>query len=77
MSPDSQDVHSQFPHRLDRLAAYFPELQAVLGRVNRFPKAKKLVGYIGLSPSQVQSANNAKGREKGTGNTGRVDVRAL
>ena len=52
-------------------------LMAIIGDVNRFPNAKKLVGYIDLSPSKVQSANNVKGREKGTGNTGRGDVRAL
>lgn len=52
-------------------------LMAIIGDVNRFPNAKKLVGYIGLSPSKVQSGNNVKGREKGTGNTGRGDVRAL
>jgi transposase len=36
-------------------------LMAIIGDVNRFPNAKKLVGYIGLSPSKVQSANNVKG----------------
>lgn len=52
-------------------------LMAVIGDVNRFPNPKKLVGYIGLSPSKVQSGNNQKGREKGTGNKGRGDLRAL
>jgi len=52
-------------------------LMAMIGDVKRFPTAKKLVGYFGLSPSKVQSGNNAKGREKGTGNTGRSDIRAL
>ena len=37
---------------------------AIIGDVNRFLNAKKLVGYIGLSPSKVQSGNNVKGREK-------------
>ena len=45
---------------------------AIIGDVNRFPNAKKLVGYIGLSPSKVQSGNNVKGREKGTGNLAEV-----
>ena len=49
-------------------------LMAIIG--NCF-LTQKLVGYIGLSPSKVQSGNNVKGREKGTGNTGRGDVRAL
>ena len=39
--------------------------------------AKKLVGYFGLSPRKVQSGNNAKGYERGMGNTGWGDVRAL
>ena len=49
----------------------------MIGDIHRFPTAKKLVGYFGLSPSKVQSGNNAKGREKGTGKTGRGDVRTL
>ena len=52
-------------------------LMAMIGDIKRFPNAKKLVGYFGLSPSKVQSGNNVKGREKGMGNTGRGDVRAL
>ncbi len=52
-------------------------LMAMIGDVNRFPTAKKLVGYFGLSPRKVQSGNNAKGRDRGIGNTGRGDVRAL
>ena len=52
-------------------------LMAMIGDIHRFPTAKKLVGYFGLSPRKVQSGNNAKGREKGMGNTGRGDVRAL
>ena len=52
-------------------------LMAMIGDVNRFPTAKKLVGYFGLSPRKVQSGNNAKGRNRGIGNTGRGDVRAL
>ena len=52
-------------------------LMAMIGDVNRFPTAKKLVGYFGLSPRKVQSGNNAKGYEHGIGNTGRGDVRAL
>ena len=52
-------------------------LMAMIGDVNRFPAAKKLVGYFGLSPRKIQSGNNAKGYERGIGNTGRGDVRAL
>ena len=52
-------------------------LMAMVGDINRFPTAKKLVGYFGLSPRRVQSGNNAKGYERGIGNTGRADVRAL
>ena len=52
-------------------------LMAMIGEVNRFPTAKKLVGYFGLSPRKVQSGNNAKGRGRGIGNIGRGDVRAL
>jgi transposase len=52
-------------------------LMAMIGDVKRFPSAKKLVGYFGLSPRKLQSGNDAKGREKGMGNTGRGDVRAL
>lgn len=52
-------------------------LMAMIGEIGRFPTAKKLVGYFGLSPRKQQSGNDAKGREKGTGGTGRGDVRAL
>lgn len=52
-------------------------LMAMIGDIHRFPTAKKLVGYFGLSPRKKQSGINAKGREQGTGNTGRGDVRAL
>lgn len=50
---------------------------AVLGEVHRFPTAKKLVGYLGLSPRKQQSGNNSRGREQGMGHTGRGDVRAM
>lgn len=52
-------------------------LMAILGEVHRFPTAKKLVGYLGLSPRKKQSGNNSKGREQGMGHTGRGDVRAM
>lgn len=52
-------------------------LMAMIGDIRRFPTAKKLVGYFGLSPRKEQSGNDAKGREKGMGKTGRGDVRAL
>lgn len=52
-------------------------LMAMIGDINRFPTAKKLVGYFGLSPRKVQSGNNAKGYERGIGKTGRGDIRAL
>ena len=52
-------------------------LMAMIGDIRRFPAAKKLVGYFGLSPRKVQSGNDAKGRERGMGNTGRGDIRAL
>ena len=52
-------------------------LMAMIGDVHRFPSAKRLVGYFGLSPRKVHSGNDAKGREKGRGNTGRGNVRAL
>jgi transposase len=52
-------------------------LMAMIGDIKRFPTSKKLVGYIGLSPSKKQSGNNAKGKELGTGNRGRGDLRAL
>lgn len=52
-------------------------LMAMIGDIRRFPTAKKLVGYFGLSPRKVQSGNDAKGKERGMGKTGRGDVRAL
>ena len=52
-------------------------LMAMIGDIHRFPTAKKLVGYFGLSPRKVQSGNDAKGKEKGVGRAGRGDVRAL
>ena len=50
---------------------------AMIGDVNGFPTAKKLVSYFGLSPRKVQSDNNAKDRDQGIGNTDRGDVRTL
>lgn len=52
-------------------------LMAMIGDIHRFPTAKKLSGYLGLSPRREQSGNDAKGREKGLGNNGRADLRAL
>jgi transposase len=52
-------------------------LMAMIGDIHRFPTAKKLVGYLGLSPRREQSGNDPQGREKGLGSTGRGDVRAL
>jgi transposase len=52
-------------------------LMAMIGDIHRFPTAKKLAGYIGLSPRREQSGNDAKGHEKGLGNNGRGDLRAL
>jgi transposase len=52
-------------------------LMAVIGEIGRFPTAKKLVGYFGLSPRKEQSGNDKNGREKGLGSFGRKDVRAL
>jgi transposase len=52
-------------------------LMALIGDIHRFPTAKHLVGYLGLSPRKDQSGNDAKGREKGLGANGRGDVRAL
>lgn len=52
-------------------------LMAIIGEVRRFPTAKKLVGYLGLSPRKKQSGNNGKGQEQGMGHTGRGDVRAM
>ena len=51
-------------------------LMAMIGDIHRFPTAKTLSGYFGLSPQREQSGNNVRGYEKGLGN-GRVDVRAL
>ncbi len=52
-------------------------LMAMIGQINRFPTAKKLVGYFGLSPRREQSGNNQDGYELGLGRGGRGDVRAL
>ena len=52
-------------------------LMALIGDINRFANAKKLIGYLGLAPGKVQSGNNTKGRDLGIGNKGRGDVRAL
>lgn len=52
-------------------------LMAMIGDVHRFPTAKKLVGYFGLSPRKEQSGNNDKGYERGIGKTGRGDIRNL
>lgn len=52
-------------------------LMACIGDIHRFPTAKKLTGYVGLSPRKEQSGNDPRGREKGLGNNGRADVRAL
>ncbi len=50
---------------------------AIIGDIKRFPTAKKLVGYLGLSPRRVQSGNNAKGYEKGLSKKRRGDQRSL
>lgn len=52
-------------------------LMAIIGDINRFPTAKKLVGYFGLAPRKDQSGNDAKGTNRGIGEFGRKDVRAL
>lgn len=52
-------------------------LMAMIGDINRFPTAKKLAGYFGLSPRKEQSGEDARGRERGLGQFGRADVRAL
>lgn len=52
-------------------------LMAFIGDIHRFPTAKKLTGYFGLSPRKEQSGNDPHGREKGLGNSGRSEVRAL
>lgn len=52
-------------------------LMAFIGDIHRFPTAKKMTGYFGLSPSKEQSGNDARGHEKGLRNQGRADVRAL
>ena len=52
-------------------------LMAMIGDVHRFATAKKLVGYLGLSPRKEQSGNDPRGRERGIGKTGRGDLRAL
>lgn len=52
-------------------------LMAMIGEIHRFPTAKQLTGYFGLSPSKDQSGTNPHGHEKGLRSTGRADVRAL
>ena len=52
-------------------------LMAILGDIHRFPAAKKLVGYLGLSPRRTQSGNDAKGKERGLGRGSRGDLRTL
>lgn len=52
-------------------------LMALIGDIHRFPTARKLVGYFGLSPRREQSGNDAQGYERGLGEVGRGDVRAL
>lgn len=52
-------------------------LMAMIGDIHRFPTAKKLVGYFGLSPRREQSGNDKRGHEKGVGEKGRGDIRAL
>jgi transposase len=52
-------------------------LMALIGDIHRFPTAKKLAGYFGLSPRRDQSGNDPRGYEKGLGQNGRGDVRAL
>lgn len=52
-------------------------LMAVIGEVSRFPSARRLVAYLGLSPRRKQSGNDAKGRQLGIGNGGRGDARGL
>ena len=52
-------------------------LMALIGDIHRFPTAKKLAGYLGLSPRKKQSGNDAEGHEQGLGSHGRGDVRAL
>lgn len=52
-------------------------LMAMIGDIHRFPTAKKLVGYFGLSPRREQSGQDPKGYERGLGENGRGDVRAL
>jgi transposase len=52
-------------------------IMAMIGDINRFPKPKKLVGYLGLAPGNVQSGNDAQGHGLGLGRKGRGDVRSL
>lgn len=52
-------------------------LMAMIGDINRFPTAKKLVGYFGLAPRKEQSGKDAQGVDRGIGQCGRKDVRAL
>ena len=52
-------------------------LVAMIGDINRFATHKKLVGYIGLSPTRTQSGNNKEGRSGGLVLKGRKDLRSL
>lgn len=49
---------------------------ALVGDINRFANAKKLVSYFGLNPGRKKSGKG-KDKKKGTGNRGRRDMRAL
>lgn len=51
--------------------------KAMVGEAKRFPNAKKLVSYLGLSPRKVQSGNDVKGQEYGVGRRCRNDLRML
>lgn len=52
-------------------------LMALIGDIHRFPTAKHLTGYFGLSPGKEQSGIDARGHETGLRNHGRADARAL
>lgn len=49
---------------------------AIVGDVQRFANAKKLVSYLGLNPGRKKSGKG-KDEKKATGNRGRGDMRAL
>jgi transposase len=50
---------------------------AIIGDIHRFPSAKSLVSYFGLSPSICESGNNRHLGSTAISHSGRVDVRAL